>query len=197
MPALSYVTYSGNGTQKVFTFPFPYMSSSDIFVFVNGVSVPYTYINGSTVSCSAAPFAGSSIQIRRITQKDVLPVDFADGSVLLESDLDTLATYTLYVAQEGSELDTRITNMENTIFGLSGGIPGTVYHQNLLGTGATTEFVLNAFLASSANIDIHISGVHQNHDSFVVNGTSLSFSEAPPAGTVVEVRMSIAAPPSP
>lgn len=193
MSALSYVTYSGNGTQKVFTFPFPYMSASDIFVFVNGVSVPYTYINSSTVSCNVAPFTGSAVQIRRITQKEVLPVDFADGSVLLESDLDTLATYTLYVAQENSELDARITTMENTIFGLGGGIPGMVYRQTFTGTGLITAFVLTVALASAANIDVFVSGVYQNHDTFVVTGKNLYFSEAPPANSSIEVRLAIAA----
>lgn len=193
MSSLSYVTYTGNGSNKVFTFPFPYMSSTDVFVFVNGTAVPYSYINGSSLSTTVAPFAGSSVQIRRITQKAAVPVNFTDGSVLLESDLDTLATYTLYVAQEGSELDTRITNMENTIFGLGGGIPGTVYRQSFAGDGATTAFVLTVALASSANGDVYISGVYQNHDTFTITGKNLYFSEAPPAGTIVEIRMAIAA----
>jgi hypothetical protein len=192
MSALSYITYTGTGSQRVFTFPFPYMSASDIYVFVNGISVPYTYVNGSTISCALAPFAGSSVQIRRITQKEVTPVNFADGSVLLESDLDTLSTYTLYVAQEGSELDTRITNMENTIFGLGGGIPGTVYNETFTGDGEQTSFNMTAAPSSSANVEIHIGGAYQNHDTFTVNGKLLSFTEAPPAGVVVEVMISVA-----
>jgi hypothetical protein len=193
MSALSYVTYTGTGTQKVFTFPFPYLAAADIFVFVNGISVPYTYINGSTINCLVAPFAGSSVQIRRVTQKAVAPVNFADGSVLLESDLDTLTTYTLYVAQEGAELDSRITAMENALFGLAGGIPGTVYRQVFAGDGTATTFVLTVALASSANADVYIGGVYQNHDTFAITGRNLYFSEAPPAGAPIEVRLAIAA----
>lgn len=193
MSSLSYVTYTGDGANKVFTFPFPYMASTDVFVFVNGTAVPYTFINGSSISCAVAPFTGSSVQIRRITQKVAVPVNFTDGSVLLESDLDTLSTYTLYVAQEGAELDSRITTMENTIFGLSGGIPGTVYRQSFTADGTATTFVLTVALASSANGDVYISGVYQNHDTFTITGKNLYFSEAPPAGSVVEIRMAIAA----
>lgn len=192
MSSLSYVTYTGNGTTKVFTFPFPYISSSDVFVFVNGVSVPFTFINGSSISCAVAPFAGSGVQIRRITQKLAVPVNFTDGSVLLESDLDTLTTYTLYVAQEGSELDARITTMENTIFGLTGGIPGTVYRQLFTGDGATTAFLMTVALSSSANSDVYVSGVYQNHDTFTITGKNVYFSEAPPPGSLIEIRMAIA-----
>jgi hypothetical protein len=173
----------------VFTFPFPYMARVDIFVLVNGVSVPYTYVNASTIQCAVAPFAGSSVQIRRITQRAVAPVDFADGSVLLESDLDTLTIYTLYVAQESAELDARIAAMENTILGLTGGVPGAIYRQAFMGDGATTIFLLNISLASAASADVFVGGIYQSRDSFSISGKNLYFSEAPPPATVIEIRM--------
>ena len=43
---------------------------------------------------------GAVIDIRRKTNKDTPIVNFQDGSVLLERDLDLLATFDLYIAQE-------------------------------------------------------------------------------------------------
>lgn len=102
--AYSYVQYPGNGSTTNFTFPFPYLDSSHIVVRVNGVqTTAFTFLNASTISFSVAPASGSTVEIRRVTPKDEPPVDFQDGSVLLERDLDYLATFNLYVSQETAD----------------------------------------------------------------------------------------------
>ena len=98
--AYSYIQYTGNGTQRDFAFAFPYFNTSDIAVTVNGVAVPFTWTNSNTVNITTAPVSGSLVLIRRTTPKSVSPVNFTDGSVLLESDLDTLANFALFVTQE-------------------------------------------------------------------------------------------------
>jgi hypothetical protein len=70
---------------------------------VDGVITSFTFLNASTVTISPAPVNGAVIDIRRETPKDSVPVDFTDGSVLLESDLDLLASFNLYTAQEASD----------------------------------------------------------------------------------------------
>lgn len=98
--AYSYIRYTGNGTQTDFTFAFPYFSTANISVTVNGVAAPFTWVNSSTVKITTAPALGAVIFIQRTTPKDITPVNFVDGSVLLEADLDTLALFSLYAAQE-------------------------------------------------------------------------------------------------
>lgn len=99
--AYSYVRYTGNGSTKNYTFSFPYLDSSDIKVRINGVlTTDFTFLNSSTVAFTDAPQSGGTIEIRRITPKDTPIVNFTDGSVLLERDLDLLATFNLYVSQE-------------------------------------------------------------------------------------------------
>jgi hypothetical protein len=98
--AYSYIQYAGNGAQTDFSFAFPYFNASDISVFVTGVSVPFTWMTSSTLKITTAPPAGAVIMIKRTTPKDTTPVNFVDGSVLLEADLDTLAMFSLYAAQE-------------------------------------------------------------------------------------------------
>jgi hypothetical protein len=70
---------------------------------VNGVITSFTFLNSSTVTISPAPANGAIIDIRRETPKDSPPVDFTDGSVLLEADLDLLAKFNLYTAQESAD----------------------------------------------------------------------------------------------
>ena len=98
--AYSYIRYTGNGTQTDFSFAFPYFSTSNISVTVNGTAAPFTWVNSSTVKITTAPASGAVIFIQRTTPKDITPVNFVDGSVLLEADLDTLALFSLYAAQE-------------------------------------------------------------------------------------------------
>lgn len=95
-------------------------------------------------------------------------------------------------AQNNSQ-DVRIQAIEAALLAIGeGGLPGTVYVQRLSGTGAQTAFTLNVSVPTSALIDVFINGVYQNKDTFTISGTSLTFSEAPPAGTDnIEVVVSI------
>lgn len=101
--AFSYVLYNGDGATTNFAFPFSYLEASHIKVRVNGTLVSYTFLNSSTVTVSPAPANGAVIEIRRETPKVSAPVDFADGSVLLERDLDLLAQFNLFSAQEAAD----------------------------------------------------------------------------------------------
>jgi hypothetical protein len=101
--AYSYVRYTGDGTLTNFTFPFPYISADHVVVSVAGEATSYTFLNANTVTITPAPAVGDIVEIRRVTPKDITPVDFNDGSVLLERDLDAIAIFNLYVSQEVSD----------------------------------------------------------------------------------------------
>lgn len=103
--AYSYVRYTASGSTANYTFSFPYLDQSNIKVRLDGVlTTAFTFLNASTVAFTSAPDSGVLIEIRRYTPKDLPIVDFQDGSVLLERDLDLLATFNLYVAQEVDDL---------------------------------------------------------------------------------------------
>lgn len=99
----SYVQYTGNGTLANYTFPFQYLSADHIKVKVDDVTAIYSLLNANTVTITPTPALGSIIEIRRVTPKDNNIVNFTDGSVLLERDLDLLATFDLYIAQEAAD----------------------------------------------------------------------------------------------
>lgn len=102
--AYSYVRYTGNGTTTNFAFSFPYLSQDNVKVYQDGVEVNRTFLNASTVVVSPAPAIGSVIEIRRVTVTSTPPVDFVDGSTLLESDLDLITKYNLYTVQESLDI---------------------------------------------------------------------------------------------
>jgi hypothetical protein len=108
--SFSYVRYSGNGSTVNYTFSFPYISKDHVKVRLNGVlTTNFTFLNDNTVTLGTAPASGVVIEIRRETPKDVPIVDFTDGSVLLERDLDLLTIYNQYIAQETED------DLEDTI----------------------------------------------------------------------------------
>ena len=94
---------------------------------------------------------------------------------------------------QNNSQDVRIQAIEAALLAIGeGGLPGTVYVQRLSGTGVQTVFTLNVRVPTSALIDVFISGVYQNKNTFTVVDDILTFSEAPPAGTDnVEVVISI------
>jgi hypothetical protein len=53
------------------------------------------------------------------------------------------------------------------------------------GTGAQVAFTLTK---APNGLDVYINGVYQNHSSFSVASTTLTFSEAPPATSTIEVN---------
>lgn len=98
--ALTYKLYTGDGANRIFNIPFVYLSPSHIKVYLNGVSTEAFAIANGTVTMDVAPAAGVSIRIQRETPSDKRMVDYKDGSVLDEEDLDTQSDQVMYLSQE-------------------------------------------------------------------------------------------------
>jgi hypothetical protein len=59
--------------------------------------------------------------------------------------------------------------------------------QNFTGTGSQTAFTLNAASFGEDYTFVYINGVYQNKNTYAVSGTTLTFSEAPPVTSKIEV----------
>ena len=94
------VTYTGNGSTTSYAIPFSYIDSSHVKAYINGTLTSAFTISTSTLIFTSAPANGATVRIQRETPIDVRLVDFADGSVLTEADLDRSANQSFYVAQE-------------------------------------------------------------------------------------------------
>jgi hypothetical protein len=59
--------------------------------------------------------------------------------------------------------------------------------QNFTGTGSQTVFTLSAASFGENYTFVYINGVYQQKNSYDVSGTSLTFSQAPPVTSLIEV----------
>ena len=103
--ASSSTTHTGNGSTTAFAISFSFLSDSEIDVTVAGVTKTITThytISGSTLTFTGGntPADGAAIKFQRDTDISAKKVDFQDGSVLTEIDLDTNADQVLFAQQE-------------------------------------------------------------------------------------------------
>jgi hypothetical protein len=100
MPLYSQVTYTGNGSTTSYAIPFSYIDSTHIKAFLNGTITNAFTVNVATLTFTTAPANGVTIRIERQTPVDVKLVDFSDGSVLTEADLDRATNQNFFISQE-------------------------------------------------------------------------------------------------
>ena len=107
--AASFTPHTGNGSTANFSISFSYLSTAEIDVTVGGVlktlGTHYT-ITGSTLTFTSGniPSNGTAIKFQRDTDISAKKVDFADGSVLTETDLDTQSDQILFAQQEINDI---------------------------------------------------------------------------------------------
>jgi len=98
--ANSYVELTANGSATSFSFSFSYIDSSDIALYVDGVVTAFTFTSSNTLSVTTAPTSGAIVRIERTTDSATRLVDFSDGSILTEADLDSSAQQVFNLSQE-------------------------------------------------------------------------------------------------
>jgi hypothetical protein len=97
-------TYTGNGTNKLFSITFPYIETSDIDVYLNGtlqtITTQYTFANATTIEFVTAPANGATVLLNRSTDDTALQATFFPGSSIKAADLNDNFDQALYIAQE-------------------------------------------------------------------------------------------------
>jgi len=94
------VSYTGDGSTTQYSITFPFIDSTHVKAFINGVETTAFTISSSTLTFTSAPANSATVRIERQTPITGRLVDFTDGSVLTESDLDKSADQNFFVAQE-------------------------------------------------------------------------------------------------
>lgn len=142
--ALSYVTYTGDGSTTSYPVPFPYLFQSDVAVTVNGSAVSFSWTNTALVHLAVAPASGSTLLIARHTNLTALDVVFVDGSTVEASDINTAELQSLYLDQELSDgIGVETARAEAAEAALQQQILGLT-----LPSGASLASFFTAFLAS-------------------------------------------------
>jgi hypothetical protein len=84
-----------------------------------------------------------------------------------------------------------ITTSTNVLIGTYDNINGIgaaeFQVQNFTGTGSQTVFTLSAASLGENYTFVYINGVYQNKNTYTVSGTTLTFSQAPPVTSLIEV----------
>ena len=104
--AASFTNHTGNGTAGPFSISFSYLSEAEVDVTVGGVlktlSTHYTFTSATQITFTSGnePANGVAIKIQRDTDISSKKVDFQDGSVLTEIDLDNNSNQLIHALQE-------------------------------------------------------------------------------------------------
>ena len=104
--AASFTNHTGNGTAGPFNISFSYLAESEVDVTVGGVlktiTTHYTFTSATQITFTSGnePGNGVSIKFQRDTDISAKKIDFEDGSVLTEADLDTQSDQILFGLQE-------------------------------------------------------------------------------------------------
>ena len=104
--AASFTNHTGNGSAGPFNISFSYLSQTEVDVTVGGIlktiTTHYTFTSANQITFTSGnePANGVAIKFQRDTNISTKKVDFVDGSVLTEADLDTNSDQLLFSMQE-------------------------------------------------------------------------------------------------
>jgi hypothetical protein len=109
--ANTFVDDTADAGQTEFLFNFPYLEDEHVAVFIDGVRQTIGVDEDYTVQTSpskrivlnAAATGGEIVRVRRISDPATDLVDFQNGSVLTESELDRAYLHNRYLAEESAE----------------------------------------------------------------------------------------------
>lgn len=105
--ANTYNDYTGDGSNRYFNLNFEYLRDDHVKVKVDGSEVGFvinTDLPTKRVYLNTIPTSGAKVKVYRDSRGDFSPlVDFVDGSVLTENELDEAYKHNLFVSQEASE----------------------------------------------------------------------------------------------
>lgn len=161
MSTPSFANYSGDGLNRQFVVPFDYLDRAHVSALVDGTPSPFVWLGSGVIRLNTAPAAGSVVQVRRDTPRDVPLVDYANGNVVLDSDLDTSTLQALYVAQEAfdyavpgpSVADGNKGDLSVSAGGLSWQLNSGVVNTAKLAAGAVTDDKVAAPASPATGID--------------------------------------------
>ena len=108
----SYRQYAGNGANKDFSVPFPYLEKAHVHVYLGfnlldgtftselAETTGFAWTSGTVVRTVTAPATGATLTVIRKTPNGQQLVEWQDGSNLIAADLNTSDLQNLYAVQE-------------------------------------------------------------------------------------------------
>ena len=172
--------------------------------------------SGGTVTFVTAPPSGNTVIIRRVlpytqetdyTENDPFPAasheDALDKLTMLTQqnrDEDAIKLPDGDVTSGINNVVPNVVDRANTLLGFdatgnvivepftSSSLTTSITQQALTGDGSTTAFTLASNPgAAGVGVSIYIDGVYQERDTYSISDTTLTFTEAPPTNSSIEV----------
>jgi len=176
--ANSFVRYTGNGSTTAYSIPFSYRSTADLTVTLAGVATTAFTLNaaGTTVTFNTAPANNVAIEIRRRTSQGTKLVDYASGSVLTESDLDTDSDQAFFMSQEAIDDAGDVIKIDATNFQWNAqnkritNVANPTSDQDV----ATKHYLENTWLSSSDKANINTLAGITNLGTLASNETNIN-----------------------
>jgi hypothetical protein len=185
--AITSFTYPASGSD--YTVSFPYLDKSHVKVSVDGEIVSYTWVNTSTIRLTPAPITGQYVKVYRETSHQTRLVDFTAPSILDETTLDTDSIQAFNMAQEALDVAKDAATLVKDL-GLGSVVTGTLQTVNYTGDGVTTVYTLPVVVVGGSRaVLVAVDGVTQRTETYTVLGATLIFSEAPPVGALIDLRV--------
>jgi hypothetical protein len=181
--AITSNTYTGNGSNKLFSITFPYLETSDVDVYLNGVlQTAYSFANATTIEFVTAPANGVTVILRRTTNKETLNSTFFPGSSIKAADLNENFDQLLYISQENTDV---VNNLPVTVTMLRWKKTATAGQTVLTGNDDNaTNLVYTAGFEQ-----VYLNGAHltRNADYTASDGATITMSVALVVGDLIEV----------
>jgi len=113
--AFATLTYSSlDGATDQFDVTFPYISASDVKVFLNGsATTAFSFLTTSRIQMNSMPASGSTLIVKRATSQTSRLVDYQTGGILSEDVLDTDSLQAFYMAQEAIDVTDATIQIDN------------------------------------------------------------------------------------
>lgn len=136
----STTVYTGDGTNRTFPVPFPYLDKAHVRVSVAGViQAGVLFLTAGMVQLAVAPAAGVPVEVSRQTPLDSI-VTFVDASTLTATDENTATVQALYAVAEAGDTANRSANLVQTTANQALAVAEAARNTaNLLASGSTVS----------------------------------------------------------
>jgi len=169
------VSYTADGNTSTFAITFSFIDSTHVKVFLDGVATTNFTVSGSNIIMNSNPANAVVVMIKRETPTNARLVDFQDGSVLTESDLDKSADQNFFIAQEINDESQSALKLgvDDTYDAQSKRIKN-VADPTALQDAVTKNYLENTYLTTSTIANINTLGAISNLGTLASNNTNVN-----------------------
>lgn len=153
----AYREYTGDGSNRIFSIPFPYLEEDHVKLFVNDVvTTAFTFLTASSIQTTVAPASGAVVHVRRDTPAVSPIITFNNGAALKGTDLNTANKQALYVVQEAVDSALTVLALTNQAIAAQAGAIAAQTGAEAAQTGAEATLVATQAAASSLTVTYDI-----------------------------------------